>query len=431
MKYKEIPMNLDFEIINIQPINDYISDCEIKVFYTGKNRNGSYISKAVGNLIANSLPRTPIVAFYNEQIGDYEDHGEEIIINSNGIRFIKKTVPYGAVSENAPIVWKKFLDSDGTEREYMVCKGFLWTGRYPHLENVLEFSKGQSMEFFPESVVGDWAKFDNDNEEFFIFNEANISALCILGDHVEPCFEGASVNKPEILYSLKKNEFKDEFNRFMLELNEALDHNLEEGGNIEVENELINETVEEVVETVEEVIVDVVEEITEIVTDEFTTEVEEVIVTEEVVTEPSVEEVEVVVEETVEEFTVEQEVETTPSDLEVLQDKFTVLENNYNLLKEQYDVLFNEKNKKENEAKEVICERFSVLGEDILKEIKENLANYSLEDLEDKLSAIAFKKGISFNLITDNAIITPNPQQKNVGNAPAWIQAVDEKVNKK
>ena len=431
MKYKEIPMNLDFEIINIQPINDYISDCEIKVFYTGKNRNGSYISKAVGNLIANSLPRTPIVAFYNEQIGDYEDHGEEIIINSNGIRFIKKTVPYGAVSENAPIVWKKFLDSDGTEREYMVCKGFLWTGRYPHLENVLEFSKGQSMEFFPESVVGDWAKFDNDNEEFFIFNEANISALCILGDHVEPCFEGASVNKPEILYSLKKNEFKDEFNRFMLELNEALDHNLEEGGNIEVENELINETVEEVVETVEEVIVDVVEEITEIVTDEFTTEVEEVIVTEEVVTEPSVEEVEVVVEETVEEFTVEQEVETTPSDLEVLQDKFTVLENNYNLLKEQYDVLFNEKNKKENEAKEVVCERFSVLGEDVLKEIKENLANYSLEDLEDKLSAIAFKKGISFNLITDNAIITPNPQQKNVGNAPAWVQAVDEKVNKK
>ena len=431
MKYKEIPMNLDFEIINIQPINDYISDCEIKVFYTGKNRNGSYISKAVGNLIANSLPRTPIVAFYNEQIGDYEDHGEEIIINSNGIRFIKKTVPYGAVSENAPIVWKKFLDSDGTEREYMVCKGFLWTGRYPHLENVLEFSKGQSMEFFPESVVGDWAKFDNDNEEFFIFNEANISALCILGDHVEPCFEGASVNKPEILYSLKKNEFKDEFNRFMLELNEALDHNLEEGGNIEVENELINETVEEVVETVEEVIVDVVEEITEIVTDEFTTEVEEVVVTEEVVTEPSVEEVEVVVEETVEEFTVEQEVETTPSDLEVLQDKFTVLENNYNLLKEQYDVLFNEKNKKENEAKEVVCERFSVLGEDVLKEIKENLANYSLEDLEDKLSAIAFKKGISFNLITDNAIITPNPQQKNVGNAPAWVQAVDEKVNKK
>ena len=431
MKYKEIPMNLDFEIINIQPINDYISDCEIKVFYTGKNRNGSYISKAVGNLIANSLPRTPIVAFYNEQIGDYEDHGEEIIINSNGIKFIKKTVPYGAVSENAPIVWKKFLDSDGTEREYMVCKGFLWTGRYPHLENVLEFSKGQSMEFFPESVVGDWAKFDNDNEEFFIFNEANISALCILGDHVEPCFEGASVNKPEILYSLKKNEFKDEFNRFMLELNEALDHNLEEGGNIEVENELINETVEEVVETVEEVIVDVVEEITEIVTDELTTEVEEVIVTEEVVTEPSVEEVEVVVEETVEEFTVEQEVETTPSDLEVLQDKFTVLENNYNLLKEQYDVLFNEKNKKENEAKEVVCERFSVLGEDVLKEIKENLANYSLEDLEDKLSAIAFKKGISFNLITDNAIITPNPQQKNVGNAPAWVQAVDEKVNKK
>ena len=65
---RKIPTNFSFEIINIAPVNPYISECQIKVFYTGKNRNGSYISKPVGEKIAQTLPRSPIVAYYNEEI---------------------------------------------------------------------------------------------------------------------------------------------------------------------------------------------------------------------------------------------------------------------------------------------------------------------------------------------------------------------------
>ena len=82
---RKIPTNFSFEIINITPVNPYISECQIKVFYTGKNRNGSYISKPVGEKIAQTLPRSPIVAYYNEEIEDFEDHGQELIINKNGI----------------------------------------------------------------------------------------------------------------------------------------------------------------------------------------------------------------------------------------------------------------------------------------------------------------------------------------------------------
>ena len=32
MVTREIPSAMDFEIINIEPMNDYISECEIKVF---------------------------------------------------------------------------------------------------------------------------------------------------------------------------------------------------------------------------------------------------------------------------------------------------------------------------------------------------------------------------------------------------------------
>lgn len=439
---REIPSSLDFEIINVEPINDFISDCEIKVFYTGKNRNGSYISKAVGNQIANSLPRTPIVAFYNEQIDDYEDHGEELIINRDGIKFIRKTVPFGAVSQTEPIVWKKFIDSNGTEREYLVCKGFLWTGRYPHLNKVLEDSKGQSMEFFPESIVGDWAFFENDNEEFFIFNEASISALCILGDDVEPCFEGASVGKPEILYSLKKNEFEREFANFMLELNKVLDKNSEEGGSAEVKIEnKITDVEKDFVETQEETIEETTEtEFTE-ETAEETVETEEV-QTEEVTTDAefeATEETTVETEEVVEEFTqeetiVEEEESSLENDFKLLEDKYEALNAEYELLKTNYDILVAEKQTAENYQKEQICEKFEVLGEEVITEFKANLNNYSVVELEEKLSAIAFKKGINFSVIAskENDIFTPSVQhEKTYQEMPEWLKAVDARVSSK
>lgn len=397
MTTRKIPSTVDFEIINIKPMNDYISECEIKVFYHGRNRNGSYISKAVGNQIANTLPRAPIVALYNEQIGDYEDHGEEIVINKKGIKFIKKTVPYGAVDKDTPAVWKKFRDSKGIEREYLVVRGFLWTGRYPHLKQILEKPKGQSMEFFEESIDGYWAKLDNEEDEIFIFNDASISALCILGDDVEPCFEGASIGKPEILYSLKKDEFKQEFNRFMFELNKILDHekNVKGGMTVTIKNEEVK-----------------IEEIESIEEEKLETEFEES------------------KEDAIEEVLETEEVEegfTEDTRLEDLQKKYDLLNEEFTKLKEKYDILMEEKNARELLEKENICNKFSILGEEVLKDFKENLSNYTAEELEKELSVIAFRKGISFNLLNEkDAIVTAAPI-KSTKDVPAWVKAVKDK----
>ena len=47
------------------------------------------------------------------------------------------------------------------------------------------------MELDERFVEGSWTDFDNNGYSFFIINEAIISKLCILGEEVEPCFEGA------------------------------------------------------------------------------------------------------------------------------------------------------------------------------------------------------------------------------------------------
>lgn len=49
------------------------------------------------------------------------------------------------------------------------------------------------MELDDKIIDAHWTKDENGKPEFFIINEAIISKLCILGEDVEPCFEGANI----------------------------------------------------------------------------------------------------------------------------------------------------------------------------------------------------------------------------------------------
>ena len=49
------------------------------------------------------------------------------------------------------------------------------------------------MELSEQNLDAHWTKDENGKPEFFIINEAIISKLCILGEDVEPCFEGANI----------------------------------------------------------------------------------------------------------------------------------------------------------------------------------------------------------------------------------------------
>lgn len=91
------------EFINLTPCNPLISECEIKVFYLGKNRNGSYIDKNTAIQMANSLPGTPIVGAFREEIEDFGDHGHVIKIEDGEIKFSCKTRPYGFVAPDAQV----------------------------------------------------------------------------------------------------------------------------------------------------------------------------------------------------------------------------------------------------------------------------------------------------------------------------------------
>lgn len=215
------------EFINLSEdaINPGISECEVKVFYIGKNRNGSFIDKNTAIQMANSLPGTPIVGAFRKDVEDFGDHGDVLHLEDGELTFLCKTVPYGFVAPDARCFFKTFLETDSEgnsiEREYLMTTGYLWTGQYPELKDVIISGKGQSMELDPETLSGEWAKSNNSEIEFFIINDAVFTKLCILGDDVEPCFEGASVTAPDIS---KQFTFKQDFSNTLFSMMKELQH---------------------------------------------------------------------------------------------------------------------------------------------------------------------------------------------------------------
>ena len=216
----------DPEFIDVHPYNPLISECQIKVLYLGQNRNGSYIDKNTAIQMANSLPMCPIVGRFNKETDDFGGHGNIITIEDGEVKFSVDTKPYGFIAPDARVWFQKFVDTDAfgneVEREYMMTTGYLWTGQYEEAKKVIEEGKGQSMELDSDTLDGSWANDSKTGMDFFIINDALFSKLCILGDDVEPCFEGASISAVEKQFSQRNAEFTHSLYTMMQELKDAL-----------------------------------------------------------------------------------------------------------------------------------------------------------------------------------------------------------------
>ena len=229
MKHTSIKLDTPCEFINVTPVNPLISKCQIKVCYVSDqpNRNRSIITKEVATQMANSLPGSPIVGFYNEAKGDFEEHNRVIDISNGEFKIKDTTKPYGFVDMNAKVWFQKFLDDGVNEREYLMTEGYIWTGQYPESQRIIDQGNNQSMELSENYLDATWTKDDNGKPQFFIINEAIVSKLCNLGEDCSPCFEGSQIAKVEFSFD---DSFKNQLFSMMNELKEFL----KEGGAKEV-----------------------------------------------------------------------------------------------------------------------------------------------------------------------------------------------------
>ena len=355
------------EFINLQPleINPLMSRCEIKVLYLGENRNHSYITKEVAAEMAKTLRGAPIVGYYKEEKEDFRDHGEKVVFDDEGMKFECMTKPYGFVAPDAKVWFQKFEDTDefGNQltREYLMTTGYLWTGQFEEAKLAVDEGRPQSMELDVETLDGHWSTNSNTGMDFFIINDAIFSKLCILGEDVEPCFEGASVTAPEVS---KNFSLDNDFRKTLYTMMQDLKFALEGGNNMDMEQNLVvEETAEEVAveETVTEEVVAETEEVEATV--ETETPAEEYTITDSLVREetPVTEEVKEEITETeeVEETAVEEEeTEVETVEEEVVEEEIVVEENlteddnsEQSILTETQDSIEDTQSSQENFAK--------------------------------------------------------------------------------
>ena len=464
------------EFINLQPleINPLMSSCEIKVLYLGENRNHSYITKDVATEMAKTLRGAPIVGYYKEEKDDFADHGERMIFDDEGIKFECLTRPYGFVAPDAKVWFQKFDDVDEfgntTTREYLMTTGYLWTGQYEECKSVVEGGKPQSMELDEESLEGHWSTNSKTGMDFFIINDAIFSKLCILGEDVEPCFEGSSITEPEVSKTFTKMD--DNFKKTLYAMMQDLKFALEGGQKMIIDEAETKVTESEVVETEAEITA----EETSIET-EATVEEEVTLETEESSEDKDTEDQSVLAENdnsiedqsSQENFTKaydkdeeeeskdandskeDSESEEDDEDKEYKCGESGKKEKSYSLLEtelaetkaayadleQKYQVLVEFKKQIDNEKKDALINSFYMLSDEDKSDVIENKSNYSLDEIESKLSVICVRKRVNFDLedTSKKEEVVENVTTYNMNDVepttPAWIAAIKNTRNSK
>lgn len=132
----------------------------------------------------------------------------------------------------------------------------------------------------------------------------------------------------------------------------------------------------------------------------------------------------------------------TKNELEVeTEDKFALLEKQFNELTEKYSSLEKQnaellafKNAAEDKEKDALISTFYMLSDEDKKDVIENKAKYSLEDIEAKLSVICVRKKVNFENNDSEAgqkpAVTYNLDSAGSEDLPAWLKAVEDNKNR-
>ena len=432
------------EFINLEPldINPLMSKCEIKVFYLGENRNHSYITKDVATEMAKTLRGAPIVGYYKDSKEDFADHGEKVTFDDEGIHFECMTRPYGFVAPDAKVWFQKFDDYDdfgnSVTREYLMTTGYLWTGQYEECKSVVEGDgKPHSMELDEETLDGRWSENIKTGMDFFIINDAIISKLCVLGDDVEPCFEGSSVTAPKVSASFNLDDgFKQTLFTMMQDLKAAL-----EGGNkMSLDENTVVTPEADVTPNTEDTFTEGTDNVDNIVQNDATENQEniETPVTEDFSKKEEDEEKKTKCQKEEEDNSSDDKKDEEDEDkkkFSALSAEHEALKAQFSELQKDYQALIAFKNEVESAKKDEMIKSFYMLSDEDKKEVVDNKDKFTLEEIESKLSVIFTKKSLAEMSIKTESDAEEKPtvtfglDDASIDSVPAWISAVRNTKN--
>lgn len=238
------------------------------------------------------------------------------------------------------------------------------------------------MELDEKTLDGHWATNNNSGIEFFIINDAVFSKLCILGDEVEPCFEGSAVTSPKVSQNFS---FTRDFERTLFTMMNELKDALSSKGGLDMPEEFAeqNETVEETVET-EATENDFTDNSAEAGSGEFEAEDDDKDDSNDSNTD----------------FSEEQTEETEePSSDYSLEEEFATLKEEAQALRAECEELRAFKLNVENEQKDALINSYYMLSEEDKHEVMEHKSEFTLDEIKAKLAVIYVEKNVDFSTL--------------------------------
>lgn len=400
------------EYIQNTQISPLVSKGVCKVCYVGQqpNRNHTVITKEVAVEMGRKLPGSPIVGYFNQETKDFEGHNRAIDIKDGKFAIVDVTRPYGFVPDNANVWFQKFND-EGVEREYLVTDVYIWTGVYPESKRILENGNNHSMELNEKNQSGFWTKDEKTNERIFIYNEALIEKLCVLGENVEPCFEGAQFSSQ---FSLEGNQEFQKLKTMVYSMMDQLKETFNKGGSQEpMDNENKARTEFEKNNPNPE---------------DKNKEKENSSGT------PAPEKDGKEDKDKKGKYNLEDVTEYTEllAKFNELEGKYSALEQEKNTLDTEVAELKEFKLKAERQNKQQMIDSFYMLSDDDKKDVVEHIDTYSLDDIEAKLSILCVRNKVNFNLGDKHEEDDKTPkglfnlEHPETDNVPDWVKAIRE-----
>ena len=281
----------------------------------------------------------------------------------------------------------------------MMTTGYLWTGQFEEARKAIEEGQPHSMELDGETLDGHWATDNNLGVEFFIINDATFSKLCILGDDVEPCYEGSSVTSPQVSSNFSKQEyFEQTLFTMMQELKDTLNN---EGGlnmskeqetNIEQSEEFENISNQNLDEEIEETL-----DNDENVDDEFVDKKDKEEQSDDKDDDSSDND------DSKDKEGDDKEDDKKKPNTKHSVEEFEKLESELESLRAEVEELRSFKLNIEMQEKQKLVDSYFMLSDEDKAEVVANLANYSLDEIKAKLAIIYVEQNVDFNRVEDQS----------------------------
>lgn len=192
--------SVDSNLTDIVEKNPSFDAAKLRIAYTGKNRNNTFISKESFERAIPTMFNCPLVANYIREEDEIGSHDGEFVTDQSGeTKYVNITQPVGVIPESAQYTWESVNDN-GVMHQYLCTDVLLWKRQEAYQKIIEDGVTSQSMEI----AVNDGEMLD----DYYNIKDFCFTAFCLLGN-AEPCFESAA------LFTFSTNEFKRQYTEMM------------------------------------------------------------------------------------------------------------------------------------------------------------------------------------------------------------------------